>query len=221
MKDHPILFRADMVRAILDGRKTQTRRIIKPRNQPSIFVGSDYEFVLNTENKELVFSECPYGRPSDRLWVRETWLPAAWDAEEGMVKFMYRDYSKSKWIQPYQNDYLGEKFNKLWMSICDELDRKGIEADEDGMYHFNSAQHPLAWRPSIHMPRAAARIILEITDVRVQRLQDITEADAIAEGIVPSKYDPRIQFKILWEKINGSNSWAANPCVWAITFERI
>ncbi len=240
---HPILFTADMVRAILEGRKTQTRRIIKP--QPRQDASGGWQYGKDYRNScsaaaspatDVLFPyECPYGQPGHHLWVRETWLPAAWDAQEGMVKFMYKDQTKSKWIQPYQDDPDGEKFDKLWLSICDELARKGIKPGKDGMYNFQGIEQPLSWRPAIHMPRAASRIHLQITDIRAQRLHDITEADAIAEGIeensgkyrhynCPSKFAPLFDcepiesYRTLWEKINGPHSWEQNPWVWAITF---
>lgn len=224
-KERPILFSTDMVRAILAGRKTQTRRIIKPRNNDSIFVGWDDEFVLDTENKEWALSECPYGHPGDRLWVRETWLPGAWDAHSGMIKAIYKaDIKKSGWIIPYPDDDDCQKFNHLWQSICDELDRKGIHPDASGMYQFNRVQkQPLSWRPSIHMPRAACRLLLQITDVRIERLNDITPADAIKEGCqyasdTAEEYMYTDWYKNLWTSINGPGSWEANPLVWVITF---
>lgn len=234
-----------MVQAILAGRKTQTRRIIKPRNNDSIFVGWDDKFVLDDGNKEWVLSECPYGRPGDRLWVRETWLPGAWDAQEGQIKAIYKaDMKKSGWIIPFPDDDDGEKFNRMWRSICDELDRNGIKPDADGMYNFQGVQkQPLSWRPSIHMPRAACRLILQITDIRVEHLQNISEEDAIAEGVLitgKNLYNESIykdytgeslhefgwssacrSFQSLWQSINGPESWDVNPWVWVIEFEKI
>lgn len=193
MKERPILFSASMVQAILSGRKTQTRRIIKPRNNNSIFVGWDDEFVLDAENKEWVLSECPYGNPGDRLWVRETW------AKQLDGKFIYR-------------------------ADCQEWEKADYTATG-------------VWRPSIHMHRAACRLLLQITDIRVERLQDISEEDAKEEGVKTtggshySYYDYGIDmfclptaaesYKTLWEKINGPESWGVNPWVWVIEFEKI
>jgi len=194
MKERQILFSAPMVRAILDGSKTQTRRIVKTGK-------------WEHENSEygVSFGNCPYGEPGDRLWVRETWNK--FDAWEG--------YFYAADDHPF-----------------------GIgEADDPD--HIE--QHDIRWKPSIHMPRAASRITLEVTGVRVERLQDISEADARAEGVepvvvgegwrrycdsgseevgVPPCADARHSFQSLWEQINGAGSWAANPWVWVVEFQR-
>lgn len=177
IKERPILFSGPMVRAIIEGRKTQTRRIIKPRNNNSIFVGWDDEFVLNDENKEWTLSECPYGYPGDRLWVRETW------AKQLSGKYIYR---------------------------ADHQDWELADYTATG-----------AWRPSIHMPRAACRILLQITDIRVERLQYISADDARAEGCTDPGPIAIGEYQTLWEKINGPESWALNPYVWAITFKPV
>lgn len=176
-----------MVRAILDGRKTQTRRAAKPQPAAGVrtspFVGSGLE---DGHGKEL---RCPYGQPGDRLWVREAWA-RAYVAQAGQEWFVYRESDN-------RTDYGGP------------------------------------WKPSIHMPRAACRLVLEITDVRVERLQSISEADARAEG-VESEFagadfaaahgslcgsQHRYGFASLWESINGAGSWTTNPWVWAVTFK--
>lgn len=177
IKERPILFSTDMVRAILAGHKTQTRRIIKPRNNYSIFVGWDDEFVLNDENKEWTLSECPYGYPGDRLWVRETWT------KQLSGKYIYR---------------------------ADHPDWELADYTATG-----------AWRPSIHMPRAACRILLQITHIRVERLHDISADDARAEGCTDPGPIAIGEYQTLWEKINGPESWALNPWVWVITFKPV
>ena len=176
MKERPILFSAPMVRAILDGTKTMTRRIIKP--QPTHFnpAGTPRRVVPNGGPSESIC--CPYGQPGDRLWVRETWMD------------------------------------------CRNIDG----AISDSMYRatFGNTPEGGQWRPSIHMPRWASRILLEITDVRVERAQDISEADAISEGVQHSTLnDPRVEYRWLWESINGPDSWAATPWVWVIEFRKI
>lgn len=224
MTDRPILFSGPMVRALLAGRKTQTRRVVKPQPPtPEAFRGSlfgldravadgvklysqnDYDRlpkhptdwsligsvgVARTAGFPVRF-RCPYGGPGDRLWVRETWCRA--DTPSG---FAY----------------------------CADTPE-------------GSDQRGMGWRPSIHMPRAASRLTLEITDVRVERLQNISRDDAAAEGLVKlpasgrfvieqgdqyfgsAAHDPREVYAHLWERINGKGSWAANPWVWAVTFE--
>ena len=200
MKEHQILFNAPMVRALLDGSKTQTRRVVKP--QPE-WIGQSG--VLSYRGRVgLPHALCPYGQLGDRLWVRETW---ARDDEDGGL--CYRaDIGKG--------------------GDADDWDRNRL----DGVPRFR-------WRPSIHMPRAASRITLEITGVRVERLQDISEEDARAEGANPIP-DPcdharracaeigcsgplpySVGFASLWQNINGLDSWASDPWVWVVEFRRI
>jgi hypothetical protein len=201
MTEHPILFSAPMVRAILDGSKTQTRRIVKPHPIAKPFqIQGEATGDWFTENpphlrRDKMFAQrfrCPYGLAGDRLWVREAWLDAwAQNLPHTSVQYHYR-------------------------------------AD------LGNEHYRYRWSPSIHMPRAASRISLAVTEVRVQRLQDISEEDAKAEGIVPvtapnghityqvpgelAGQTPQRAFKVLWEGINGNASWAANPWVWAISF---
>jgi hypothetical protein len=224
MTERPILFSAPMVRAILAGSKTQTRRVISnPHRNDEGFVLQDYgkgwwpyrshdgesACYLDRQKDGDYYSEaplrCPYGRPGDRLWVRETW---ARDDEDGAL--MYR-----------ADLGLG--------GDADEWERNRCE----GAPRYR-------WRPSIHMPRRASRITLEITSVRAQRLQDISNTDAIAEGIepmdgphgerwrhyiLPGYCDawefPKNSFGSLWELVNGEGSWDDNPWVWALSFRRV
>lgn len=199
MKERPILFSAPMVRAILAGRKTQTRRIVKP--QPSVIhrLYRDASILTNLlfRRKDQTIRS-PYGTIGDRLWVRETWaIHQCADSESERVHYRADCATGAEPCCPYD----GERIKK--------------------------------WRPSIFMPRWASRITLEITEVRVQRLQAISEEDAAAEGVsspMPFKWrkdewqneTPNIaRFAALWESINGAASWAANPWVWAITFKMI
>jgi hypothetical protein len=192
MKERPILFSGPMVRAILDGSKTQTRRVVKDA-QPA---GIGRCHWSNTGWAHLRLSggcSCqpvhrPHGTPGDRLWVRETWQhnigngpPIIYRADHGAAQSVYEaDLATGAW--------------KVAVS---------------------------GWRPSIFMPRIASRILLEITDVRVQRLQEISDEDARAEGYDRSHAFPREWFALLWERIHGPGSWHANPWVWAITFQRL
>ncbi len=189
MRERQILFKAPMVRAILEGWKTQTRRVVKP--QP---VGNaDVQFrvaaaVTLDGGKQL---HCPYGQPGDRLWVRET-------------------------------HYILDDDRVIYMAT----------PPVDG--HWEGG----AWRPSIHMPRWASRILLEVTAVRVERLQGISEADAKAEGVYAdaacngmytadgntytTKQDGAAgAYAELWESIHGDASWDANPWVWVVEFKKL
>jgi hypothetical protein len=176
-----------MVRAILAGTKTQTRRAMKPQTTSG---PHDIATVISTPDSLAAFvrQRCPYGKPGERLWLRETFQRFTDDGET-----LYRADPKSL-----------EAMNQLKRDGC-------LEA---------------FWRPSIHMPRWASRITLEITGVRVERLQDISEADAIAEGVDALPMETRqstagLDYRALWESINGPGSWDANPWVWCIEFKRV
>lgn len=206
MKERPILFSAPMVRAILDGRKTQTRRIIK--NQPTPANGRnkfDFSSCADDEGENLYWTNkgfwhgrCPYGKPGDRLWVREA--------------FSYHEIPPG---EPYFYP----------------VDRLRECVDHDYGFHYWADGNPEFgdWskkKPSIHMPRSASRILLEITGVRVERLQDISEDDAIAEGAMPlNKYRNKFElphqsgFHNLWESLSGPGSWDLNPWVWVVEFK--
>lgn len=206
MKERPINFNDEMVRAILEGRKTQTRRIVNP--QPKVIHALHGDASITTNQ---IFRRgdnrvhCPSGQVGDRLWVRECFGAC--------------------------NSYVPHIFYRA-----------------DG-----EAPNPeFKWKPSIHMPRRASRITLEITSVRVERLQDISEDDAQAEGLealtkdggrtvkygIPDRdglpgdddigwswcdwsYDPREAFAKLWSLINGPDSWDSNPWVWVIEFKQV
>lgn len=199
MKMRPILFSTAMVQAILVGRKTQTRRVVKPRSYITDVVdGVAYEM---TEDDSQPIN-CPYGQPGDILWVRETWcyvmLFHAHDLLEG---------SRDRNLYVYKTS-----FHEDWMEYAKE-------------------KYGYKWRPSIHMPFAAARIFLRIKSVRVEKLQDISGQDAIHEGVAMPTYSPasllenwrtaKELFNSLWQSINGPESWNANPWVWVVEFERI
>lgn len=220
-KERPILFSAPMVRALLDGSKTQTRRIVKHQPPKDWSVGGYGE--LNGYDKEGELSpdivigwgafnedgdygiKCPYGQPGDRLWVREKY----WVVE----RLRAGDHS------PYL--------------IYDEEWDRGLPNESAPLRPCGLKFGP---HPSIHMPRWASRITLEITDIRVERLNDISEADADAEGfggdfpqvVMPEIFDPNKDwghltlpqcYARLWESINGLGSWATNPWVWAVSFK--
>lgn len=210
--ERPILFSTPMVQAILQGRKTQTRRIVKPQPQEIYFMKNaplDYHnytrepwkpWKVDLEDGNSSSRLCPYGESGDRLWVRETWLK-----QDGVYKF-----------------------------LADNEDWRGI----------------FKFKPSIHMPKAAARIWLQVESVGVERLQDISEVDALAEGIKvgltdgvirwyhdylrpngyplendydespESPYTAKGSYATLWERINGPGSWGQNPWVWVIKFKK-
>lgn len=220
-KLHPILFSTPMVQAILNGTKTQTRRVMKPQPIITQFEEELIDKNLEELNKLLKMPynkhvKNPYGQPGDILWVRETF------------------YAWGKWIK---NGFTKSGKQK-WKFIDSGISWK-YEDSKPGNVRRNSFRK-LGWykRPSIHMPGAACRLFLQIKSIRVERLQSITEQDAKAEGVefIPGKdysykhylkpgYDVGFDtayysFKSLWISINEPESWDANPWVWVIQFER-
>lgn len=213
MADQPMLFSAPMVRALLEGRKTQTRRIIKPQPliRPEINECSGHLEIYNGD--ELAGRLKMKAITGDTIWVRETWRAHAWYSD--CVEIAYAaQRGQVGWTEqhlqiPYPNG-----------------DRNAFK--------YYAPKGPDFWRPSLFMPRWASRISLTVTDVRVERLQDISEADARAEGCPVTwdgkPYDPpppevdswqgygRASYCLLWSKINGPGSWDANPWVVAYTF---
>lgn len=211
MKERPILFTGEMVRAILEGRKTQTRRVMKQRKRKD-----GCKLIPEVLQEIGVGAACPYGKVGDRLWVREAF--SAWTPGDP--------------VEPIESE--------------ETVPYKGCEFE----YRATSEAQPERWRPSIHMPRWASRINLEITEVRVERVQDISDEDADAEGVdsrnVPTggddfqdywrdyskpkgdewpwiEGDPRHSFRTLWDSINAKRgySWDSNPWVWVVEFKRL
>lgn len=223
MKERPILFSAPMVRAILDGTKTQTRRIVKSR--PDKNMGPRCVLLPNELAGEINagdYTNCPYGHPGDRLWVRETWRIGAWDENRPAFAIDYQadGFCRREWLNvpdPMCDD--GELFNRLWQQSTDDAIKALGQQDR---YQWEPGRSPCRWRPSIHMPRWASRITLEVTGVRVERLKDISGSDAVAEGVRSRLPDNGIavsEYQDLWESINGPGSWNANPWVLVVEFK--
>ena len=184
MRERPILFSAPMVRAILAGTKTQTRRVLRDGTWWTKEHGVIRMAPAGLACTGFAPVPCPYGSPGDRLWVRETWAR--------------------------NEDQLSD--TRMDTSLV-------YRADGETRAKDNGTDKP--WRPSIHMPRWASRITLEIAGVRVERLQDISTADCWAEGIAASPdVDPVHEYRDLWESINGPGSWDANPWCWVLEFRR-
>ena len=222
VKERPILFSTPMVRAILEGRKTVTRRALK----------MPHGFWETSAAGELVPipANCPHGKPGDRLWVRES-----------HTQVFEVDIPQGRYAGPIGT--AGSPARPDWKS------RYVYRADGDMpnvQWHHVGDSQPVRWTPSIHMPRLACRILLEITDVRVERLQDgegetAFESRYIAEGINrihqgdgdyafhpfksepgPGSWtDPFDAWRELWVSINGAESWNANPWVWVVEFKRV
>lgn len=233
MKERPILFSAPMVRALLDGSKTQTRRVMKPQPVaipgepgkhwwPSNAAQSMIRIEDSFQKYPGIFDDaCPHGQPGDRLWVRESFWGCDLPGYGDQPCVVYDDEWSGKEYAPSQERPWARKFGRI---------------------------------PSIHMPRDCSRILLEIVSVRVERLNDCSEADAKAEGVAPNwigpldkgpnglggegwpgddyrhytngtdgdpAYSARESFESLWESINGAGAWEVNPWCWAITFRRV
>lgn len=230
--DRPIIYSAPMVRALLDGRKTMTRRLAWRWRLHDDGTGR------SADHGRTVWQKV---QPGDRLWVREAWRPASWD-EDGDFWIEYvADGKRSEAFYNDDTDDLSER-------VCAELDRRGVKIDENGYYELDDDTKPRIRSP-IHMPRWASRMTQIVTAVKIERLQDISEADAIAEGLkgltkdgrlvkygipdsdgLPGRddigwawehwnADPRVAYRHLWEQIHGAGSWDANPFVVALTFE--
>lgn len=221
MKERPILFSAPMVRAILAGTKTQTRRAVKPQPEVSeqgnlcgAWLSRPLGGLLLPKVGDIAM-HCPYGKPGDRLWVREAFrFLNSFDADSPAaigVKCISAGYPKP-WA-PIQYKADGNRDN--WLAVCTP------PAD---------MPTPGKLRPGIHMPRWASRILLEVTAVRVERLHDISQADCIAEGATgghgsiagyPYAATPDEHYRRIWEQINGAGAWDVNPWVWVIEFRSV
>lgn len=186
VKERGMIFNDEMVRAILGGNKTQTRRIVEEK------------FYGRAVAAELLAKHCPYGQPGDRIWVRETYRVHGKATD--VATLVYRASVRNSWT---------EQTHRVPVEVCNK---------------------PVSekWTPSIHMPRWASRILLEITDVRVEQLHDMSEADAKAEGATPATYKItpseavyRVGFGDIWRSIYGQDNWLSNPLVWVIEFKRI
>lgn len=236
MKERPIIFSGESVRAILDGRKTQTRRVFKFRCAPYgqhqehfewrqvVQIPDTFEWIFwdhfFTDHEEFTQKaykpgdgvKCPYGVPGDRLWVRETWakiLEREWDWESEELSEVPFHYEYRADLVAGSTDYPGS-----WPS-CEACGNP--EAPK--------------WKPSIHMPRLASRINLEITKIRVERLLDISDDDALAEGVTKEQVDkdyyngpnPIGAYLDLWDSLNAKRGLPsiANPWVFVIEFRRI
>ena len=210
--EKPILFSTEMVRAVLDGRKTQTRRVVKPakRNHRGFKQGNglwidgyraedkpnghikDYSVSSVWQRKDYYIKDFAPYKPGDILWVRETFCEVPYEYNHIPIKGGHITIPKYAYKADSERDYTG------------------------------------IWKPSIHMPKEVARIWLEVTDVRVERLQEITEEDARAEGALPAREERgynccRDGFITLWDSLNAKRGygWETNPWVWVVSFKRL
>jgi hypothetical protein len=227
MKTTPLLMRPELVAATIDGRKTMTRRIAKNIEElPNGMITPKAGYTPRRTSDQV--SYCPYGKPGDLIWIKEPWRIGAWDENTGQICIDYKDGPRKEWVQVPD----GDVFERLWIQCSDELAAKGVQYDSDGQYRWEPGESPLRWRSPLHMFQWASRLTLVIEDVRLERLQDISEEDARAEGapfelgklesmILGAKAMYRSGFVRLWQSINGPGSWEANPFVWVISYRAI
>ena len=224
MKERSLIAKPWEVRPFLEGRKTRLRRVVK---LPSHIKHHELDLtrmqdgypdgvrpIWGDDNEPNLFStRNPYGQPGDRLWVKETYMPDP--PRDGT-------WCSVAWEDDMRLDEIPERY-RIAKHVIHRASWGGVET--------------VGWKPSIHMPRWASRITLEIVSVRVERLNEITEEDAKAEGLdivsdggarcgimgLPESWsdDPRVSYQALWESINGPGSWDANPYVWVIEFRRV
>jgi hypothetical protein len=258
IKERPIPFSAPMVLALhrTTNPKTQTRRIVKP--QPPVTVlnptmvsrdsaaPSGYSFVSD-EYGEILLT-CPYGKPGERLWVREQWRIGAWLAPDPgsrcwaghlAVDYLADNFARREWLTVMDT----EMYNRMEAQSIADAERAGAQRDARDLFSWEPGTSPCRKRQARFMPRWASRTLLDVVALRIERLQDISEADAIAEGMqqlgncTPPNYDRNAKqffngislghktaveaFRALWESINGPGSWDANPWVWVVEFKRI
>lgn len=233
MKVYPILMSAPMIMATIAGRKSQTRRLCKGGViawlEPDMFTP---EFVSDPSN-----NLCPYGTKGDILYVRESWKPLGWSSDDDPE--LHIQYKADQIAQAF---YASEDVcEKIDLSIHAECAKKGVKIDGDGKYLTDD--DPISWRPSIHLPKELSRIWLKVSEVRIERLQDVTNQDSLAEGIdfverrgsawykdylfthlegIQDCFNyllPKNSFRSLWMKIHGRDSWRENPWVWVIEYQ--
>lgn len=220
-----------LVRAILAGNKTQTRRPIKklPDNIQLFHQSAEREWMYMCADGSKGLVICPYGQPGDQLWIKETYRVISWNDMYADMGVEYRADGKivrENYLYSDKTDPDGSKTIDLVESITDELLSKGCETDEEGYFTWEEGKCPLNWKPSIFMPRGASRITLEIEEIRIERLYDISEEDAKAEGVEPLPFNTKMHsyrkgFMNKWVEIYGQDSANSNPWVWAISFKRI
>ncbi|WP_330983651.1 MULTISPECIES: morphogenetic protein [Enterobacterales] len=206
MKERGMIFNGEMVRALLSGQKTQTRRIMK--NQPAgdhpdtpVSVRCiDDGFQWHGWHGESTVFPCPFGKAGDRIWVRETFQGPLFD------------YDK---MDAYLKDSTPFEKPEFCQYAADGGPRPEYQDMDDNIRY--------GWKPAIHMPRWASRLLLEITEVRVERLRSMSQDDARAEGVIAASgpMEAGLAFRELWDSIYGEESWKANPWVWVIEFKRV
>ena len=251
VKERPIIFSGEMVKAILDGKKTMTRRAVKtqPRDECTEIATSacfgHVEYRSTSEDRQtqsiLAKIKCPYGKIGDRLWVREAYTVTGWNCDDGSVYIKYLADGHEQYFDN-ETDEMECAIDSLVASVCKELDKRKVPMLNDEAYDCSLDENKPRNRSPMFMPRFASRLLLEITDIRVERLNDISEADCEKEGF---RFYPlsRICFKPCstkhpsghgsnnyksifgeyWDTLNAKKGyqWSSNPWVWVVEFKVI
>lgn len=254
VKERPIIFSGEMVKAILDGKKTMARRVIK-----SDIGAYDHGHIIkqssdkSREGSACFFNKpvgcmvtssklvkCPYGKIGDHLWVREAYTVTGWNCDDGSVYIKYLADGHEQYFDN-ETDEMECAIDSLVASVCKELDKRKVPMLNDEAYDCSLDRNKPRNRSPMLMPRFASRILLEITDIRVERLNDISEADAVKEGlrILPASgryvvnpgdqhfggasHDAVEVFSWLWDSLNTKKGypWSSNPWVWVVEFKVI
>ena len=259
MKYYPMIMGAESVHGIFEGRKTMTRRVVTPQPPGDFEIGMYHPIGVDRHGEEYPKPErfgiwgdgwdipCPYGQVGDRIWVRETWKPGAW-RDDGRVAV---DYMASPELTHTPWAYMKEQASQFIHRWLDEIAKTGLLPNESGRYEWEAGKSPLKWKKAMFMPRWASRLNLEIVNIRVERVQDITEEDAIREGVEycdnpdhgfidalsfhdigrlgcpvcghnPAGFAVN-NYKKLWDSLNAKRGypWSNNPWVWVIEFRRV
>ena len=225
LQERPVIFSAQEVNAVLAGDKTQQRVIVERNKDTQPLFGScawyhlwcddlsghKMERVSRVDHQPMQeyvsVGHCPFGKVGDRLWVQEDWRVGAWRETGGVLAIDYKaspEITNTPWVQ-INDDIDGKKFEAVWIAVTDELDSKGIKTNDDGHYHWPAGQAPLDWHEASTMERWASRLLLEITDIRIERILDISDTDAKAMGLRPDYCDHKYQ---TCEDIGCIGKWA-------------
>lgn len=246
--EHSVVFTTEEVKATLDNLKTQHR--MRCLTDEQVQAGFSFDFsaegdaaiflkVVDDEVIDDLLVDCPFGKDGDRLWVQEEWRIGAWNHDTQRFAIDYKaspELTNTPWLRTSEDDLVNQEcFYKFWSETVDELNKKGFKTYEDGHYYWPAGQAPLEWRSAASMPRWASRILLETTDIHIERVQDITVVNAQAEGSqlqISTTYNESSfhkacgeimeWFKSYWNaKHSELNNYVSNPWVWVDEFKKI
>lgn len=230
----PLVLRENDVKAILDGRKTQIRRpVLRPGDVPGNYLLKDHPFgyldKIWWEHPTFAHigkaQNCPLGSVGQELWVREAWRIGAWNTETENIAVDYK--ADSVWRREWLN--AGLSFDNYVLESIEDAKKAGLQPNEDGRYQWKPGESPCRWRSPLFMPKWASQLKLRVTQVRVERLQNMSEEDAYSEGAeLYPLFDGEVKdyktylnaFRDMWNsRAKNGTLWSCNPWVWAVSFE--